>query len=100
MKTITFSDPKRPLITFEASELAYDPQGVDDASGLPVFVISAEGVVVFQETIAVEEMVAGDYPCFMTVTENGAELMNSKCNATFLTFEPDHFVARIMIGIS
>ena len=100
MKTIAFSDAKRPLIAFDASELAYDPQGVDDATGLPVCLVSAEGAVTFQESIAVEEMVAGDYPCFLSVTENGAELLNCTCKVTFLTFEADHFVARIMIGIS
>lgn len=92
MKTIIFSDKKRKLIVFEAQEVNIIPQ-----EEVSTFILTANGSVESQETPSVEEMAAGDYPCLMSVSENGVESLHTPCMVTLISFAPDQLIARVMM---
>lgn len=91
MKTLTFADSKRPIITFEAEYVNISQDGAD-------FVIQAGGEITFQDMPAFEELHHGNHPCLFTVTEGEAELLQGRYHVTFLTLEPTELVARISVG--
>ena len=95
MKTITFSNKKQPLLKFEAEEMSYAQDGVNAASGAPEFIIQAHGRVMMQEAVAIEEMLFGNFPCTLTVTEEGEELMHQHFHLTLITLDAETLVARI-----
>lgn len=95
MKTITLSNKKQPLLTFEAEEMGYEQDGVNAHTGAPEFVIQAHGRVVMQEAVAIEEMLFGNFPCTLTVTEGGEELMHQPFYLTLITLDAETLVARI-----
>jgi hypothetical protein len=92
MKTIRFSSRKKPLFAFEAETASYD----SDESGSVT--LHAEGRVLMQEDIAIQEMFAGDYPGFLTVTEGKEEILHSPCTMTFLQLDEHSFIARVVVG--
>jgi hypothetical protein len=91
MKTITFSDTKRPILTFAAehTELAAD----GDA-----FVIQASGEITFQDTPALEDLMHNNHACLLRVEEDATELMSGRFHATFLVLEQEMLVVRITVG--
>jgi hypothetical protein len=91
MKTIRFSTRKKPLFAFEAETVSYEP----DTEG--AILLHAEGSVKMQEEIAVQEMFSGDYPGFLSVTENEEEIMHQGCSMTFLQLDEGSFTARIIL---
>lgn len=91
MKTLSFSDSKRPILTFEAEQADFARDG--DA-----FVVQAGGAVTFQDTPALEEIMHGERPCLLCVTEGGEELLNGRFHTTFLVLEEDALAVRITVG--
>lgn len=91
MKTIAFSDSKRPILTFEAENTEFSQDG--DA-----YVIQANGTITFQDTAALEDLMHNNHPCLLRVTEGDAELLNGRFYATFLVLEEEMLVVRITIG--
>lgn len=91
MKTLNFSDNKRPILTFEAehTEFARDGEG---------FVIQAGGAVTFQDTPVLEEILHGERACLLSVTEDGEVLMQGRFVTTFLMLEPDTLAVRLTVG--
>jgi len=91
MKTIRFSSRKKPLFAFEAETITYETDGEN------VITLHAEGHVLMQEDIAIQEMFAGDYPGFLSVTEEEEETLHATCTMTFLQLDENSFTARVML---
>lgn len=95
MKTLTFSDNKRPILTFEAETLEYQAEGTNATTGTPEILIVASGEITFQDTPPLEEMLGGDYEYLLTVTEGANELMCQRFHVLFLLLEPEQLAVRI-----
>ena len=91
MKILSFSDSKRPILTFEAEHTEFARDG--DA-----FVIQAGGAVTFQDTPALEEIMHGQRECQFHVTESGEELLQGRFYPTFLMLEEDALAVRLTVG--
>ena len=91
MKTLSFSDNKRPILTFEAEHAEFARDG--DA-----FLIQAGGAVTFQDTPVLEEILHGERACLLSVTEGDEVLMQGRFTTTFLLLEPDTLAVRLTVG--
>lgn len=98
MKTLHFFESKRPILTFEAEDLSYAPDGMD-AEGAPEFLVTAGGAITFQDMPLVEELIHGVKPsCFLQVKEGEQTLLDGRFRVTFLVLEPDQLVIRLSIA--
>lgn len=93
MKTITFSDSKRPILTFVAEHTEFAADG--DA-----YVIQAGGEITFQDMPAYEDLVHNGHSCLLRVEEDGQELLSGRFHADFMALEPEMMVVRITVGES
>lgn len=93
MKTISFSDSKRPILTFEAEHTEFAPDG--DA-----YVIQAGGNITFQDTPALEDLMHNHHHCLLRVEENETELLSGRFHADFIALEQEMLVVRLTIGES
>lgn len=88
MKLLSFSDSKRPILTFEAENTEFSQDG--DA-----YVIQASGAITFQDTPALEDMIHNNHHCLLRVSEGGQELLNGRYHSTFLVLEEEMLVVRL-----
>lgn len=91
MKTIRFSSRKKPLFAFEAETASYEQEAEGSLT------LHAEGRVLMQEDIAIQEMFSGDYPGLLNVTEGEEEILSARCTMTFLQLDEGSFTARIVL---
>lgn len=92
MKTLHFFESKRPILTFEAEDVSYAPDGEE-------YLITANGEITFQDTPAIEELLHGVREgCFLQVSEGSETLLDSRVKTTFLVLEPEQLVLRISIA--
>ncbi len=91
MKKITFSDTKRPILTFDAENTEFAQDG--DA-----ILLTAHGNISFQDQGAWEDIYSHNQNCLLSVTENDEEIMSGWYHATFMALEPEFMVVRIAIS--
>ena len=89
MTTLRFGSIKQARLIFEADEITYEPtdEGVT---------LHAKGAITLQDPVAVEEMIAGDYECFLTATKEGEDVLHGKFRMMLLALEPAQLVARLV----
>jgi hypothetical protein len=88
MKELMFQHGRLAALKFDAETVSVAPE----ENG---FLITAEGNVAVQDMPFVEAMLAGDFTCLFTVSEDGVELLSGRYQVTLLLLEPDKLAARI-----
>lgn len=83
MARITFSGHKQKIAEFEASELSFAQQD----GGL---LLTAEGVMQFQDTPSVENMLMSHAPYHVTIEKDGNTVIDQPFRLTFYTLEADN----------
>lgn len=91
MKTLHFFESKRPILTFQAEDVNYAPDGAE-------ILLTAQGEITFQDTPAVEELFHGKPSCFLQVKEQEEILLDGRFSVTFLVLEANQLVVRISVG--
>lgn len=91
MRIISFSDAKRPILTFKAEETELTPDG-------EAYLIQASGIVTFQDNAVLEEILHGARSCLIHVEENSETLLEGRFETTFLVLEEEQLVVRLVIG--
>lgn len=93
MKTLSFSDSKRPILTFEAEHTEFAADG-------EAYVIQAGGAITFQDTPALEDLIHNRHPCLLRVEEDGQELLSGRFHTDFMALEQEMLVVRLTVGES
>jgi hypothetical protein len=91
MKIISFSDSKRPILTFEAEHTEFSQDGL-------AFLIQANGSITFQDTPALEDLTHSNHSCLIRVSENDETLLDGRFHTDFMTLETEMLVVRITVG--
>lgn len=90
MKTLRLIHGKKRLFEFTAENVSWEALPGDAQT----LTLHAEGEIVFQEEVAIQEMFAGDAPCVLSVSENGEETLSQRCAFTFLQLDAGSFTGR------
>ena len=89
MKELLFTHGKQVALRFETEHMEFEQQ-------VESILLTGEGEITAQDMPSVEAMFA-EYPCQLTVTENGEELLNGRFLVTLLLLEPNQIAARLRV---
>lgn len=88
MKTLSFTHGRVTVLQFETETLRFEPQGES-------IMLAAEGSITMQDMPSIEYMFAADYPCRLSVTEDGTEIFSGRYLVSLLLLEPAGLAARL-----
>lgn len=91
VSVLTFTHGKHTVLRFAADTLQVQRK----ETGEDALILHATGTIEYQETPAIEAMIAGDYACGVTLTQAGEEILQGRFLVTLLVLESHEMVVQL-----